>query len=628
MNSASKHSKKTSDSYAEQLHTLLHNIKTQVWYLSDNHTYGMVNKAHAEFNGKNKEDLAFSGIPEEILLPWQQIFKIAFSSNKTIHTEELVQNSSGEHRLLAITLSPGLQKDGSVEFVVCSAEDITERKQAEDALRIAEEKFRAMYDNAPLPYQSLDCDGFLLDVNPKWLKTLGYLRGEILGKSFADFLHPDSKDQFKARFTSFKKQGFLNNIEFKIRHKNGNYLDISFEGCIGNNTDGSFKQTYCVFQDITEKTIAEKAYRKSQDLLRNIFESSTNLYYSHTPDHIITYMSPQVKEMLGYTPEEIKVIWMKLASDNPINEIGFENTVRAIETGEPQPPYELELVRKDGKNIWVEVRVFPEVVNGKTIAMLGSLTEITERKRAEESVRESEEKFRTIFENNGTATGLLGKDEIIQNCNAKFAEFTGYHRSEIIGRMGWTDFVASEDLARFQKYHSERTKKGSSPPAQYECRLVTKNKNVFDVLVNVAVNKKTRIVSLVDITDLKKANQEIQRMQRLEGLGTIAGGIAHDFNNLLMGFQGNLSLMLLDVDPKHPHYDYLINMEDYVKRGSELTRQILGFARGGKYEVKSTDLNELLEKSSEMFSRTKKEILIHKKYQNDLWPVEVDRGQI
>jgi signal transduction histidine kinase len=138
-----------------------------------------------------------------------------------------------------------------------------------------------------------------------------------------------------------------------------------------------------------------------------------------------------------------------------------------------------------------------------------------------------------------------------------------------------------------------------------------------------------------DVTDQLIAEKQREQLasqmlhaQKMEAVGTLAGGIAHDFNNLLMGFQGNLSLMLLDVDPKHPHYDYLMNMEDYVKRGSELTRQILGFARGGKYEVKPTDLNELLEKSSDMFSRTKKEIQIHKKFQADLWPVEVDRGQI
>jgi signal transduction histidine kinase len=114
----------------------------------------------------------------------------------------------------------------------------------------------------------------------------------------------------------------------------------------------------------------------------------------------------------------------------------------------------------------------------------------------------------------------------------------------------------------------------------------------------------------------------------MESIGTLAGGIAHDFNNLLMGFQGNISLMLLDMEEDHPYLEYLKNMESYVLRGSELTRQILGFARRGKYQVKTTNINDLLDKSAEMFSRTKKEISIHKKFRDDLWPVDVDRGQI
>ena len=87
----------------------------------------------------------------------------------------------------------------------------------------------------------------------------------------------------------------------------------------------------------------------------------------------------------------------------------------------------------------------------------------------------------------------------------------------------------------------------------------------------------------------------------MESIGTLAGGIAHDFNNLLMGFQGNISLMLLDLEDDHPHVEYLKNMESYVLKGSELTRQILGFARRGKYQVKTTNINELLDKSAEMY---------------------------
>ncbi|RLB42616.1 MAG: hypothetical protein DRH12_05185 [Deltaproteobacteria bacterium] len=131
-------------------------------------------------------------------------------------------------------------------------------------------------------------------------------------------------------------------------------------------------------------------------------------------------------------------------------------------------------------------------------------------------------------------------------------------------------------------------------------------------------------------SEKKRAELEskLQEAQKMKALGTLAGGIAHDFNNLLMGIQGNTSLMLLDTDPSHPHYEKLKNTEQYVLRGSELTRQLLGFARGGKYEVKPTALNELIEKSSQMFGRTKKEISIHYCFQDDLWTVNVDRGQI
>jgi CheY-like chemotaxis protein len=114
----------------------------------------------------------------------------------------------------------------------------------------------------------------------------------------------------------------------------------------------------------------------------------------------------------------------------------------------------------------------------------------------------------------------------------------------------------------------------------------------------------------------------------MEAIGTMAGGIAHDFNNLLMGIMGNVSLMLLNADPNHPHCSELKNIEQNVQRGADLTRQLLGFAMGGKYETIPTNVNEIIKKSSEMFNRTRKEISIFEKYDTTLRPVEVDRGQL
>jgi nitrogen-specific signal transduction histidine kinase/CheY-like chemotaxis protein len=138
-----------------------------------------------------------------------------------------------------------------------------------------------------------------------------------------------------------------------------------------------------------------------------------------------------------------------------------------------------------------------------------------------------------------------------------------------------------------------------------------------------------------DITARKQAEEEKRRLEerlqhadKMEAIGTLAGGIAHDFNNLLMGIQGYASMTLMNLGPNDPNHERLKRIEDQVQSGAELTRQLLGFARGGRYEVKPTDMNDIIEKSSSMFARTRKEITIHKKYENDLCPVEVDLGQM
>jgi PAS domain S-box-containing protein len=112
-------------------------------------------------------------------------------------------------------------------------------------------------------------------VNPTWLSTLGYNREEVLGKFYADFLHPDWKPHFEENFPAFKKRGYVNDVQFKIRHKDGHYLYISFEGCIGYYPDGSFKQTYCVFKDITKQKQAEEELAKYREQLEEMVNERT-----------------------------------------------------------------------------------------------------------------------------------------------------------------------------------------------------------------------------------------------------------------------------------------------------------------------------------------------------------------
>jgi PAS domain S-box-containing protein len=139
---------------------------------------------------------------------------------------------------------------------------------------------------------------------------------------------------------------------------------------------------------------------------------------------------------------------------------------------------------------------------------------------------------------------------------------------------------------------------------------------------------RTAILLLNDISERKKMEAQLLQAQKMEAIGTLAGGIAHDFNNLLMVIQGNVSLMLLDLPPSHPHYEMLKAIEKKVQNGSRLTAQLLGYARKGRYEVKPILLNQLVRETAETFGRTRKNIVIYLDLCEDLHPLEADPGQV
>jgi len=255
--------------------------------------------------------------------------------------------------------------------------------------------------------------------------------------------------------------------------------------------------------------------------------------------------------------------------------------------------------------------------------------DISARRQAEEALKRSEEKYRTLFEDSRDAVYITTREGKFIEANQSFLDLFGYSREEIIDLKAQEAYVNPDDRSRFQK---EIEQKGSL--RDFEVKLRRKDATEMDCLISATVRRADdgSILGyqgiIRDITEKKRLEAQFQAAQRMEAIGTLAGGLAHDFNNILMGIQGNTSLILLNKTSTHPDYERLKNIEQGAKTGAELTRQLLGFARGGKYEVKPTALDELIERTSDMFGRTKKEIAIHTKYQKDIWAVEVDRGQI
>lgn len=255
--------------------------------------------------------------------------------------------------------------------------------------------------------------------------------------------------------------------------------------------------------------------------------------------------------------------------------------------------------------------------------------EIAEHKQADEALRESEEKYRILVENASDAIFIV-QDDRIKFPNLRAREMIGYSEEEL-AKIPFSGLIHPEERTTVLENH-ERRLKGEELPGTYSFRVINRADEVLWVQLNTIFimleGRPATLKFMRDITSQKRLEAQFHHAQRMEAVGTLAGGIAHDVNNLLMGIQGHASLMRLDIDPGHPNYERLNNVEQSVKRGAELTSQLLGFARGGKYEVKPTGLNELIKHQNDMFSRTKKEITFHGKYEKNLWTVEVDQGQI
>ncbi|MCK4388723.1 MAG: PAS domain S-box protein [Desulfobacterales bacterium] len=249
---------------------------------------------------------------------------------------------------------------------------------------------------------------------------------------------------------------------------------------------------------------------------------------------------------------------------------------------------------------------------------------------AKEALRESEEKYRTVLEASPDPIVAYDMEGMVIYLNPAFTQVFGWTPDELLGKK--IDYVPEENWPQTQMM-IDKVLAGKSFSV-IESRRHTKQKNILDVSISVATYLDRNgipigsVHTLRDITERKRIEAQLQQAQKIEAVGTLAGGIAHDFNNLLMGIQGNVSLMVMDMDSTHPYHDRLKNIEKQVQSGARLTSHLLGYARKGRYEVKPLDLNKLVEETCETFGRTKREITIHQELAENLFAIEADQDQI
>jgi two-component system cell cycle sensor histidine kinase/response regulator CckA len=414
-----------------------------------------------------------------------------------------------------------------------------------------------------------------------------------------------------------------------IHFKNGQILER--KSCPLMKNDKIFGRVWS-FRDVTERKQAMRALQKSEERHRIYFENISDVIFSIDSDFRIINISPSVERILGYKPDEI--IGKPIQDLNVLSPDSLEKAfsdMMKVFSGERIPLSQYEFISKDGTRKFGEVSANPLIREGKFVAMISVARDITERKYIEDALKQSEEKYRIVLEANPDPVVIYDMEGNVTYFNMAFTNIFGWTLEECFGK-SMNVFVPADAWPK-TKMMINKVLSGENFSG-IETRRYTKEGNIIPVSISGAIyrdkngNPMGSVINLRDISEQKELEMQFQQAQKMDAIGTLAGGIAHDFNNLLMGIQGCTSLMSYDIDSNHPNFEYLNRIENYIKNASSLTRQLLGFARRGKYEIKPTDLNDIVNKSSEMFGRTKKEITIHKKCYPDIWTVEVDQPQI
>ena len=388
-----------------------------------------------------------------------------------------------------------------------------------------------------------------------------------------------------------------------------------------------------------EHPVAEEL-RQSEKRFRTVFEAAPLGIVIADAKGYIFEANNAFFRLLGYSKDEIKKLTFMDITHPDDREETVKLSRKALEGKINSYQTEKRYLKKNGDYLWGIVRATAiKDNNGHLQYWLGLIEDITERKAAKEALKQSGRRYRNILESIEEGYFEVDLKGGFTFFNEQVCKIIGYPRQDLMG-MSNRQYTSPATARKMYRIFNRIFQTGEfAKITNYEIIRKDGTKKILEVSASLMRNSDNEPSGfrgiLRDVTDRitaqkdkERLESQVQQAQKMEAVGTLAGGIAHDFNNLLMGFQGNISLMLMDLGDEHPHCEFLNNMERYVKRGSELTRQILGFARGGKYQVKTINLNDLITKSAGMFSRTKKEITIHQKFQEDLWPVEVDQGQI
>ena len=602
--------------------------------------YAMMRMSDRRFIAVNDAFATFFGYTRDELVGHRTDdldFYVDPSARAQVHA---MMASGGRLHDVALTVR---RKDGSTRRVLTSNEtvsldgvtyavgvftDITEQEQAERELRVAQELFSKVFSQSPLAKSIVRAgDGGYVDVNEAYLKLLGYTREELTGKRVTDL--PLFVGQQAAELDTLMREQTHSIVAmpFRLRTKQGAVLEtlINSEPI---DLDGQ-KLLSMTIQDVTARMRAERALRESEERFAKAFAgSSLPSAISRVRDRMVIAANDQWLRLFGYTRDQIVGKCAESIALYADPEEGCRIRERLVREGAVHD-VEMRFVRDDGREFDALWSVDTIEIGGEP-HYLGMLQDITERKRAQEAVRESEARFRQIAENIREVFWLY--DAALNRVVYVSPAYEGVWGRSTAALLAdpddWMESIHVEDRTRVAE-----TRRRHDYDQQY--RIVRPDGTtrwIHDRAFPVrdAQGKVVRIAGLAeDITDRRALEEQLRQTQKMESLGMLAGGVAHDFNNVLAVIASSSGMLAETLPASGEEHELVEEIDAAVQRATSLTRQLLAFSRKQVVEPKVLDVNAVVQETRKMLRRmVGEDVLLQTSFEPELGHVKVDPGYL
>ena len=512
----------------------------------------------------------------------------------------------------------------------------------------SESYYQDLINSITDPVMIIDRECRVIMVNDAFLAMQDDTRENVVGRSCFKMLHhqdmqcqlPDGKCPYHEVFETGKP------VKVTHRHftRQGREIVVELTASPVRDKDGTVVRMIQVMRDVTAERRLEEEKRQSLDLLASVLEGIGEGVVVMDREYRILVANKGYLSQVGRTKDDVQGMHCYEAShhfDSHCMENGHECPVKTVfETGLPAQALHLHYDSQN-EEIYVECRAYPiKDSAGHVIRAVETLNDVTERVRLEQKLKDSEEKYRDLYDNAPDGYYSLAGNGMIVEANRTFLNMLGYGRDEVIGKLCFNDLLSDESAQTCRTKFQEFKKTGQM--RNLELNMIKKDGAMLPVTMRATAvydGKGNFVMSrsvIRDITERKGIDEENRKLQaqlfqsqKLEALGTLAGGIAHDFNNLLASIMGYAALAKTDLRPDNPVYQHVDIIETASIRASELTQQLLAFARGGKYDAKPTDVNAIVREVVALLSRIiEKNITIVLAADSDLRHAICDAGQI